>query len=112
MNKLKVFWIPVVIKKTSILLFILASIVSITFFIGNFQEFLDSTQLLLLNILGFLAILYIIIGFYNIIFTMIGLIKFKSREYINLVLILTGEVFIITIYILVKTITIVTRSVN
>jgi hypothetical protein len=112
MNKLKIFWVPVVIKKTSILLFILASIVLITFFIGNFQEFLDSTQLLLLNILGLLAILYIIIGFYNIIFTIIRLIKFKSREYLNFGLIITGEIFIIIIYILVKMISIVTISVN
>lgn len=112
MNKLKILWIPVFLKKTSILLFILSSIVLITFLIGNFQEFLDSTQLILLNILGFITVIYIIISFYNIIFSIIGLIKFKSKEYLNFAIIITGEVFIIAIYILVKMIIIVTRSVN
>ncbi len=112
MRKNTDFWVPGIIKKVSILLFILSSVVFMTFVIGNFQGFLDSTQLILLNIFGFTAIIFIIVGIYHIIFTVIGIFKFKSGKYITLIIMIIAEVIIISVYLLVKMITAVSQSVN
>lgn len=112
MYKNTVFWIPEIIRKIFILLFILSSVVFMTFVIGNFQGFLDYTQLVLLNIFDFLAIIFIILGVYYIIYTIIGLIKFKSGKYLTLGLIITGEVIIISVYLLSKMIVAVTKTVS
>lgn len=93
-------------------MFVLSSIVFITFIIGNFQGFLDSTQLMLLNIFELIAIVFIIVGIYHLIFTIIGIIRMKSREYITLGLTIFGEIFIISVYILVKMIDSITQTVN
>ena len=111
MNKIELFWIPVIVKKMTFLLFILATVVFTTFIIGNFQEFLDLTQLLLLNIFEFIAILFIIVGVYHIFFLIYGIVQLKSKEYINLGIIIVGEVVIILLYIVVKIIDVFTRSV-
>lgn len=111
MRKNTVIWIPDVIKKISFLLFILSSVVFMTFVIGNFQEFLDSTQLILLNIFGFTAIMFIILGIYHIIFTIIGIFKLKSRKYLTLVFMISAEGIMISVYLLVKMITAVSQSV-
>ena len=112
MHKLNISWIPLLIRKTTSLLFILACMVFITYIIGNFQEFLDSTQLILLNIFGYISVLFIILGFYQIIFILIDIIRFKIKRFINLGLIIFGEVIIIFLYVLVKMITVVTMTVS
>ena len=112
MSRNTVFWIPAIIKKLSILLFILATLVFITYLIGNFQKFLDSTQLLLLNIFGIIALFFIIVALYHMVFTIIDIIKFKSGKFIALGPLILGEIIIIFLYILVKMITTVTQSVN
>lgn len=112
MSKNTVFWLPGIIKKISILLFILSSVVFMTFVIGNFQGFLDITQLVLLNIFELIAIVFIIFGIYHLIFTIMGLKSLKSGGYVTLGLILSGEVIIISVYLLVKMISAVTQTVN
>ncbi|MCK5674202.1 MAG: hypothetical protein KAH95_12545 [Spirochaetales bacterium] len=112
MRKNTVFWIPEVIEKIFLLLFILSSVVFMTYGIGNFQGFLDSTQLVLLNIFEIIAIILIIVGIYNIIFTTIKIIKLKSKKYIRLGLIISAEVIIIAVYLLVKMISAVSKSVS
>jgi len=111
MNKIELFWIPVIVKKISVLLFILATVVFSTFIIGNFQEFLDSTQLLLINIFEFIAILFIIVGVYHMFFLLYRIVRLKSKEYVNLAIILVGEILVIFIYILIKIIDVFTKSV-
>jgi hypothetical protein len=112
MNKINNYWIPIYIKKLSLFLFILASVIFITYSIGNFQEFLDSTQLVLLNTFGLISLFFIIITLYNIFFVIMDIIKFKSGKYISLGLLIIGEIIIIFLYIFVKIITTVTLSVN
>ena len=112
MRNNKIFWLPGIIQKIFILLFLLSSIVFLTFVIGNFQGFLDSTQLILINIFELIAVVFVFVGIYHLIFTIIGIIQLKSKEYITLGLTILGELFIISVYILVKMIDIVTQSVN
>ena len=112
MNKNRVLWLPGIIKKISILLFILSIMIFMTFVIGNFQEFLDYTQLILLNIFELIAIIFIIVGVYHFIFTIFGIIKLKSGKYFTLAFIIFGEGIIISIYLLAKMISAVTQTVN
>lgn len=112
MTKNSIFWLPGIIKKISILLFILSSVVFMTFIIGNYQGFLDSTQLMLLDIFEFIAIIFIIFGIYHGIFTIIKIIRLKSKDFLTLGFILSGEGIIISTYLLVKMISAVTQTVN
>ncbi|RKX73188.1 MAG: hypothetical protein DRP87_19335 [Spirochaetes bacterium] len=63
--KYRIYWLPGFISKICIYLFFFNLLVLILFLLGNFQEFLDSTQVLLLEILKISALLFIIfIGYY------------------------------------------------
>ena len=80
MAKRTELWIPVIIRKITLLSFILGSLVFVTFIIGNFQEFLDSTQIILLSIFELLAVIFIILDSYHFIFTVFGIVKKKSSR--------------------------------
>lgn len=113
MHKINESWIPLLINKITTFLFILAFIVFITYIIGNFQIFLDSTQLILLHIFESISIIFILIGFYHIFFSIMDIINVQSKKkIINIGLIITGELIIISIYILVKLIIVITKTVN
>ncbi len=111
MWKITEFWLPGVIKKISLFLFLMTSVIFITFLIGNPQEFLDSTQLLLLRIFEISAAAFIITGVYNIIFTVSSIINRRSYAVLSLGIILSGEAIVISFYILSNLIYAVTESV-
>ena len=112
MKKNTGFWIPEIIRKISILLFLLTAVVFLTFVIGNFQEFLDSTQLLLLNIFEIVAGVFILSGIYHIIITTAVMISSKSHAFISLGITLAGEAIVISFFILVNMIIAITKTVN
>ncbi len=112
MQKITVFWIPGIIKKISVFLFLLTAVVFITFIIGNFQEFLDSTQLILLNIFEIIAVTFIISGIYHIIFTIFMMIRSGSQAFISLGITLAGEAIVISFFLLSNIIIAVTKTVN
>ena len=112
MEKNTVFWIPGIIRKISVLLFFLTTVVFLTFLIGNFQEFLDSTLLILLNIFEIVAVTFLISGIYHIIFITAGMIKSKSHAFISLGTTLAGEAIVIFFYLLANMIIEITKTVN
>ena len=111
MQKITVFWIPELIKKISVFLFLITAVVFLTFVIGNFQEFLDSTQLILLNIFEIISVIFIISGIYHIIFTIIRMIRFRSHEFISLGIAFVGEAIVISFFLLSNIIIAVTKTV-
>lgn len=112
MEKNTVLWIPGIIRKISILLFLLTTVVFLAFIIGNFQEFLDSTQIILLNIFELLAGVFIITGIYHIIIIITVMIKFKSSGFISLGITIAGEVLIISFFLLANIIIAITKTVT
>ena len=106
------FWIPGIIRKVSILLFLLTTVVFLTFIIGNFQEFLDSTQLILLKIFELFAGIFIMLGIYNIIIIISVMIRFKSFEFISLGITLAAEAVVISFFLLANIIIAITITVN
>ncbi len=112
MEKNTVFWIPGIIRKVSILLFLLTTVIFLTFLIGNFQEFLDSTQLILLNIFELFAGIFIMSGIYHIIILIANMIRFRSNAFLSLGITLAGEAIVISFFLLANIIIAVTKTVN
>ncbi len=112
MEKITEFWIPGIIRKISILLFLITTVVFSVFVIGSFQEFLDSTQLILLNIFEIVAGTFIITGFYHLIIISVLMIRTKSHTFISLAIIVAGEFTVIFFYLLANMISAVTKAVN
>lgn len=112
MEKITVFWIPVVIRKISILLFLITAVVFLIFIIGSFQEFLDSTQLILLNIFEIVAGTFIITGIYHLIITTVLMIRSGPHTFISLIITITGEFIVISFFLLANMISAVTKTVN
>ncbi|MCK5200650.1 MAG: hypothetical protein KAR21_19985 [Spirochaetales bacterium] len=112
MERNTVLWIPGVIRKISILLFYITAVVFLIFLIGSFQEFLDSTQLILLNIFEIVAGVFILSGIYHIIITTAVMISSKSHAFISLGITLAGEAIVISFFILVNMIIAITKTVN
>lgn len=112
MEKITGFWIPGIIRKISILLFLITAVVFLIFIIGSFQEFLDSTQLILLNIFEIVAGTFIITGIYHIIIMSVVMIRSKSYKLISLIITITGEFIVISFFLLANMISAVTKAVN
>ena len=112
MEKNTVLWIPGVIRKISILLFYITVVIFLIFLIGSFQEFLDSTQLILLNIFEIVAGAFIVTGIYHIIIISVMMVRSKSRKIISLLITIAGEFIVIFFFLLVNMISAVTKTVN
>ena len=112
MERNTVLWIPGVIRKISILLFYITAVVFLIFLIGSFQEFLDSTQLILLNIFEIVAGAFIVTGIYHIIIISVMMVRSKSRKIISLLITIAGEFIVIFFFLLVNMISAVTKTVN
>lgn len=112
MENSAVFWIPGIIRKISILLFLITTVVFLIFLIGSFQGFLDSTQLILLDIFEIVAGIFILTGFYHLIIISVLMIRTKSHTFISLAIIVAGEFIVIFFYLLVNMISAVTKAVN
>lgn len=101
-----------VIRKLSILLFLITAVVFLIFIIGSFQEFLDSTQLILLNIFEIVAGTFIITGIYHLIITTVLMIRSRPHTFISLIITITGEFIVISFFLLANMISAVTKTVN
>ena len=111
MWKISELWLPGLIKKISLFLFLMTSVVFMTFIIGNFQEFLDSTQILLLKIFEISAGSFILTGLYHIILTFFNIINRRPNAILSMVVMVIGEVVVVSFYILTNLIFAVTRTV-
>ncbi len=89
----------------------MTSVVFMTFIIGNFQEFLDSTQILLLKIFEISAGSFILTGLYHIILTFFNIIDRRPNAILSMVVMVIGEVVVVSFYILTNIIFAVTRTV-
>jgi len=106
------YFIPKITRRLSVLLFILSMMIFFTYLIGNYQYFLDFTQLILLKIFKISAFAFIITGFYNIVFLIVNFKKSISKAIVNLGLVIIAEAIIVILYILTNSVIVVTQTVN
>lgn len=69
------------------------------YLLGNFQQFTDETQDILLRLFRYAALIFMVTGFYNLVIDIVIIIKKHQFYVVRFILTLTGEVFIITIFI-------------
>ncbi len=81
----KGIWLPFLLRRTHLFLFWFSLLVFLLFLLGNMQEFLDSTQRLLLSLLGFSSVLSAIIGCYVFIALIVYWIVWKKGQLIRLI---------------------------
>jgi hypothetical protein len=55
-------WLPSVIGKLAVYVFVVAVMVLSIFLVGNFQSFLDETQVLLLTVFRFASLLLVVVA--------------------------------------------------
>jgi len=100
-----------IIRKLSILFFLLSIIIFMTYLFGNYQYFLDITQLVLLKLFKICAFTFIFTGIYYIVFLIIEAIRSKKNKIINLGIIITAEVVIVFLYIITDSIIVLSGTV-
>jgi hypothetical protein len=61
------YWLPVALIRINVLVFLTALLTLFLFAVGNFQNFLDSTQFLLLRLLEVASLLCVLFGSYSFI---------------------------------------------
>ena len=84
----------------------------LTYLLGNYQFFLDYTQLILLKMFKISASAYIVTGFYNIVFIIADLKNNIKIKILNLGLVIIFEAVIVFLYILSNSIIVLTQTVN
>jgi len=93
----KSIWLPFVLRRMHLFLFWFSLLIFLLFLLGNIQEFLDSTQRLLLTMLGFSSVLCVMIGCYVFIALIVYWIVWKRGQLIRLIFyVLTTAVACIT----------------
>ncbi len=98
-RKKPVLWLPGIINKFTLFTFLLSVMILLLYLLGNFQLFTDITQILLLRMFRYAALIFIVTGMYNLVLGLIVLLR-KHRFYtIRFIVTLLGEVFIIIIFV-------------
>ncbi len=111
MPKKAMYVLTKIIMKLSVFLFLLSIIIFMTYLFGNYQFFLDITQLLLLKLFKICAFTFIVTGIYYIVFLIIEIIRIKRNKIINLVIIITAEAVVLFLYIIANSIIVLSRTV-
>ncbi len=68
------------------------------FFAGNFQGFIDETQIFLLTLFRYAALTFMVTGLYNIIMNLIVIIRKRQFYSIRFIFTILGEILIIVIF--------------
>ncbi len=69
------------------------------YILGNFQQFTDVTQDLLLIIFRYAALIFVVTGLYNLVVDIVIVIRKHQFYALRFILTLSGEVFIIIVFI-------------
>ncbi len=103
-NKSRLFkyWLPALLRKTSIFFFTNVMLILFLYILGSFQEFTDSTQVFLLNFLNMIMVLCIFSSFFSAI-SYIYISPFRKKNVIfKIILSLVIFSFTIFFYILIN----------
>jgi len=80
-EKSRYLWLPIVIGRLCVFLFSVTLVVVLLFLLGNFQNFLDTTQILLLHLFDFLCTIFVVSCLYYV--GVLGWLAFRRRLALN-----------------------------
>lgn len=84
-------WLPSTLRRVCLFLFFFSLLVLSLFLLGNFQNFLDSTQTMLLGIFETTSLLYVVAAlFYIIILVVVAVGRKRSFKFLSMLLSLFG----------------------
>ena len=86
----KPFWIQTVVARICVLLFSLFVIPFLLFLLGNLQEFLDTTQIMLLRISGAASFFYVVSSLYFLGIAIFLLVRRHRVGWYRIVLVVVG----------------------
>ena len=98
-RKKTVLWLPGVINKFTLFTFLLSLMIFLFYILGNFQQFTDETQDMLLRIFRYAALIFMVTGLYNLVADIVIVIRKHQFYALRFILTLSGEVFIISVFI-------------
>ncbi len=91
-------WLPEIINKITLFTFLSSLAVLLLFVAGNFQGFIDSTQIFLLRMFRFTGLTYMVTGIYNLFIDTAVLFK-NGRIYSKrVILTVIGEALMFIIF--------------
>ena len=96
---IKIIWLPDVINKITLFMFLMSLLVFLTFMAGNVQGFIDSTQILLLKLFRVTALIFIVTGVYNLLIDIVVIMRNRRVYSLRVVFTVIGEVLIIVFFI-------------
>ena len=94
--------IILIINRLFILLNIFSLILTVLYFLGNFQNFLDSTQVFILQLLEYSVLIAGLLGAYNLAALVIITIKKKKSHTIRFVLTILSIIINFTLFLSIK----------
>ncbi|HUX21606.1 MAG TPA: hypothetical protein VMW69_10245 [Spirochaetia bacterium] len=93
------FWLPSVVARICFFLFFFSLLVLSLFLLGNFQNFLDSTQVSLLHIFEGSSLLYVVTTLYYVVLRIVTAIRRCLRwRTLPVIVALVGAVFLFAAY--------------
>lgn len=98
----KGLWLPSVVGRMCLFLFFLLVVILLLYFLGNFQDFLDSTLIMLLNLFQVASIMYLVSSLYYGGLQIFFAIRQKRIAILSFLLNLGGFLFIAVSFIFVK----------
>ena len=94
----KSIWLQVLVGRTCVFLFLLSIIVAGLFFLGNLQEFLDSTQILLLNMLNVTTLVFLSFAVFFLTILIVEGARRRKLHPVKIVLTIIGIILIAFIF--------------
>ncbi len=98
-RKKTVFWLPGVINRFTLFTFLLSVMIFLLYVLGNFQEFTDGTQIMLLSLFRYAGLVFMVTGVYNLLIDGFVIIRKRQWYVTRFIFTIAGEVFIIVIFI-------------
>jgi len=96
-RKKSTLWLPDAMNKLTLYLFVFSMMIFLFYVAGNFQKFTDKTQVILLNVFRYVALLFIVTSSYNILINIIAIFRKKYFYVLRFSVSLLGEIFITTL---------------
>jgi len=93
-RKKSTLWLPEAMNKLTFYLFVFSMMIFLFYVAGNFQKFTDKTQVILLNVFRYAALLFIVTGSYNLLTNILTIIRKKYFYVLRFIVTLLGEIFI------------------
>lgn len=101
-NKNRLLWLPSVVGRVCVFLFFFTLATILLFLLGNFQSFLDSTQLFLLHLFDISCVVFVVACLYYIAVLISMAVRQKQVRVFRLVIAIAGAAVFASLYVVVR----------